>query len=212
MAVLTATFAWTACKKEWKPDRNIVRIQKDKPISQAIFFEKDASKEQKAELISELKSKVAEYNDSFGKDLIVITKPKDDKTKIEDLNYAVLDYPSMTDFGRFNQYSVYFGDPANAEQAGFSIHDTEFLTVEKNQADASKVVKAEEIAGETMRLLVLDPAIQPFAAEGQEQGELNYFEVEDAQVAYVSANILLTENEELTVAPDSQTPGYVIYR
>lgn len=209
--VLVAAFGLTACSKEWKPERNTVRIQKDKPVSQAMFFEKDADKALKSELFEELRSKVEEYNNTYGKDMVVITTPKADKQKAEDLDFVKLDYFDIKEFGRFNDYSVYDGEIDKAKEYGFDI-GADFFKVEKGQAEYSKAVKAGEIDAEGAKLLILDPLMQPYDSETDSEGDLNYFELVDASVIFATQNIMISDEHTVAVSPESSDLGYVIYK
>lgn len=212
MAVLIATLGLTACNKGWKAERNTVRIQKEKPVTQAMFFGSAADKSLKTELFASLQDKVQEYNTAYGKDSVVITKPKEGKTA-ESSDYVVLEYATMKEFGRFHDYSAFDGELVSSEEYGFDPAKS-YFKVENGKIDASKSFDLEELGSEDCRLLIIDPAIQPFwpDKEAATEDDLNYFELVDTSALYVTENIRLVDSKTFTIEPESSDLGYVIYK
>lgn len=211
-ALLITVLSFTACGKEWKVERNTVRIQKEKPVTQAMFFGGDAEKSLKTELFALLKDKVQEYNAAYGKDLVVITKPKEGKGA-EGLDYVVLEYATMKEFGRFHDYSAFDGELSLAEEYGFDL-DKSYFQVENGKVDTSRPLALNDLEREGCRLLIIDPAIQPFQPdkEAVTQEDLNYFELVDASVLYVTDNIRPVDSTEFTIESENSDLGYIIYK
>lgn len=206
----------TACigLKAWKPERNTIKIEADKPIAQAMFFGKDMGDEEKNRLFDELMSKIDEYTSKYGADKIDVTVPEENKREASDiaaLGYVVIEYSGMKELGRFNDYSVYEGEYAQAADFGFDA-DRSYYAANDKGLDTSQVYKLSDIAQEGYRLLVLDPDMQPNAT-GEEAGEeLNYIELAGYELLYATDNVIIEGKHSCAVKPDAKEEAFVIYK
>lgn len=213
--VLILSFGLLSCKKDkqWKPDRNMIRIEKDKPVSQALFFESGIDSNAKNELYTEIQTKIEEYNNQYGKDLVFVISPKE-KQSVDKLDSIILSYDSLKEFGRFNDYSVFDGHIYEVEDFGFDIKK-DYFKVSNGRLDMSQAVGMDTMDLDGCRILILDPAMQPHGFHMEEDSaipEINYVELVGADIMYATKNIMIVDESIATVNMGEKELGYIIYR
>ena len=215
MVLLVLSFGLLSCGKDkkWNPDRHMIRIEKDKPVSQALFFESGIDGNLKNELYTDIKTKIEEYNNKYGKDSVFVISPKE-KQSADQLDSIILGYDSLKEFGRFNDYSVFDGHIYEVEDFGFDIKQ-DYFKVSDGKLDTSRTVGIDKIDLDGCRILVLDPAIQPHGFHTEEESaasKLNYVEVAGADIIYATKNILVVDESVATINMGEKELGYIIYK
>lgn len=197
----------SGCSSGFKPKENTLLIEKDKPILQAVFFEKDIDKNTKKALVEEIQKSINIY--SADSQTVKINNIKSEND-IERLSFLILEYASIKDFGSFNQLSIFNGSLDEAEKLGFTIPDSYYM-INDSDIDTENTYSLNAISLDGCQILILDSDMQPITADNQNEA-LNYVELKGSELLYATDNVIIKDKHTVAVKADNDKLAFIIYK
>lgn len=207
--LLFATIMLVGCFASWKPEFNTVKVEKDKPIKQAVFFENEIDAVQKKSLVDQINTHIDEYNNKYGAGK---AKLLDADKNLSNAKYLILEYDNIKEFGRFNDCTVFDGELLEANKSGFDLPD-KFSQVTDGVINNDSSFGLNEFDSSKYRILIFDSKLQMMPSEDENTDNANYFQLSKKNnIEFVSGDVALKDS--ITVAPKYQSDdlSYIIYK
>lgn len=180
----------SACNFSSKEEQTEITILKDGSVRMQIIESFDKPYYNQEELQQKILAEVASYNRNAESGNISVEKIEVEEQRAK----VVMGYASCEDYARFNKSTLFVGNVAEAQEAGYDLNTV--LSRIENQA---------ETIGMSDMLLMTDYMV--LITDCKDSVNI------DGKAAYISDNVTVSKNKKtISLVQDTDKPAYVLFQ